>query len=412
MVDGVLEAVVDAAGAGTTTPVSELQGGPRGRVLVAVIFANNAAPLTPNASTIGLQMFFGTYPGGTPGGGGTTDSTAGTDSNGDIGTSTTIVFDSDGKHFDVVGGDSAVPCPTGFWGMSIRVSINFPGVQANIIVQIQSYTPDDFPGTSPPNPPTAPTADVNTDPKGGVKVRWTDNSTDENGFFIERATDGGAFELIGDTPANIAEFDDYAADPTLHSYDYRISSFKDNGVSTTAAVHIGGATPCDKSLPWTLSMSPSNGPTIGGTLVTINGVDTTAVNPATSNPYLLRVSIGTKRVIPTIIDADTLTFLTPESGAGAFDVAVFRPETGEVAVAPTQFTYIANLPPVTSVIANVGPVTGGTVVTIHGTGFVAGSSVTFGELPSPSVTLVSSTEITAVAPAHPPGTVVVRVIAP
>lgn len=63
----------------------------------------------------------------------------------------------------------------------------------------------------------------------------------------------------------------------------------------------------------------------------------------------------------------------------------------------------------TSIEPSSGPVQGGTTVTIRGTGFNASTDVTFGDLPATSVTLVSPTEIRAVAPAQGPLTVVVSV---
>jgi hypothetical protein len=58
-----------------------------------------------------------------------------------------------------------------------------------------------------------------------------------------------------------------------------------------------------------------------------------------------------------------------------------------------------------------GPTAGGQTVTIHGTGFKAGAHVFFGSgAEASSVTVVSSTELRAVTPAHAAGLVNVRVI--
>lgn len=55
-------------------------------------------------------------------------------------------------------------------------------------------------------------------------------------------------------------------------------------------------------------------------------------------------------------------------------------------------------PTVTSVTNNGGPPTGGTTVTIAGTGFTGATSVSFGSLPAASFKVESSTEIKAVSP--------------
>ncbi len=70
------------------------------------------------------------------------------------------------------------------------------------------------------------------------------------------------------------------------------------------------------------------------------------------------------------------------------------------------------VPTVTAIAPSSGPATGGTSVTITGTGFMPGSTVQFGTLPAAQVTVNSTTSITAVAPAGLAGMVHVTVITP
>ncbi len=72
------------------------------------------------------------------------------------------------------------------------------------------------------------------------------------------------------------------------------------------------------------------------------------------------------------------------------------------------FTYIGQ-PTVTSVSPNNGPVAGGTAVTITGTNFAAGATVTFGSAAATNVVVVNSTTITATTPAGSAGAVTVTV---
>jgi hypothetical protein len=67
------------------------------------------------------------------------------------------------------------------------------------------------------------------------------------------------------------------------------------------------------------------------------------------------------------------------------------------------------VPTVVSVNPGSGPKAGGNVVTLTGSGFVAGSVVTFGGAKSPSVKVVSSSKLYAKAPAHALGVVNVHV---
>ena len=83
-------------------------------------------------------------------------------------------------------------------------------------------------------------------------------------------------------------------------------------------------------------------------------------------------------------------------------------------ISNTNFTIAAALPAptVTSIDPTSGPFSGGTSVTVTGTGFVNGAVVLFGGLGATSVTFNSSTSLTAVTPAQGSGTVSVTVFNP
>ena len=70
------------------------------------------------------------------------------------------------------------------------------------------------------------------------------------------------------------------------------------------------------------------------------------------------------------------------------------------------------LPTVSSVAPNSGPTAGGTAVTISGSNFVAGATVTFGGTAATGVVVVSGTSITATTPAGSAGAVTVTVTNP
>ncbi len=63
-----------------------------------------------------------------------------------------------------------------------------------------------------------------------VRVDWTDASTDEAGFAIERAVGGGAFSQIDTVPANVTTFTDSGLSPGV-TYRYRIRAYNDAGTS-------------------------------------------------------------------------------------------------------------------------------------------------------------------------------------
>ncbi|MFH8387282.1 IPT/TIG domain-containing protein, partial [Kitasatospora sp. NPDC018058] len=68
-------------------------------------------------------------------------------------------------------------------------------------------------------------------------------------------------------------------------------------------------------------------------------------------------------------------------------------------------------PVISSINPNNGPATGGTAVTINGSGFIGATSVKFGTVPVSSFKLVSDNQIQATAPAGS-GTVQVTVTTP
>ena len=65
----------------------------------------------------------------------------------------------------------------------------------------------------------------------------------------------------------------------------------------------------------------------------------------------------------------------------------------------------SSAPTITTVSPNSGSINGGTAVTITGTNFIAGATVTFGGTAATNVTVVSGTSITATTPAHAAGAV-------
>jgi hypothetical protein len=83
------------------------------------------------------------------------------------------------------------------------------------------------------------------------------------------------------------------------------------------------------------------------------------------------------------------------------------------AVAPQVYTYVGGMPVVSAVSPGSGPSTGGNTVIISGRLFLGATGVKFGTVAAKSFTVVSASQITAVAPAGVDGTMVdVQVIGP
>lgn len=65
-----------------------------------------------------------------------------------------------------------------------------------------------------------------------INLSWTDNSTNETGFKIERKTSTGTYVLVGTTLTDISNFSDTGLSPNT-TYTYRIYSYNSVGNSLT-----------------------------------------------------------------------------------------------------------------------------------------------------------------------------------
>ena len=112
-----------------------------------------------------------------------------------------------------------------------------------------------------------------------------------------------------------------------------------------------------------------------------------------------------------VVSSTRITAVTPAGAAGARDVRVTL-SGGQAATLAGAFTYTAPTTPsptLTSIAPVSGPTAGGTAVTLTGTNFAAGATVTVGGAAATSVVVASSTRITAVTPAGTAGSRDVRV---
>ncbi len=148
------------------------------------------------------------------------------------------------------------------------------------------------------------------------------------------------------------------------------------------------------------SVKPSSGPLAGGKKVTIRGQD---LDGATA------VSFGsTPATSFTVVSPTKITAVAPAHTPGTVHVRVTQGAFTTPTRSEDAYTYVA-APTVTRISPASGPKAGGTTVTITGTHFLGATSVTFGAKHATGFTVVSSTKITAVAPAHATGVAQVRV---
>ncbi|HUY85880.1 MAG TPA: IPT/TIG domain-containing protein, partial [Acidimicrobiales bacterium] len=140
--------------------------------------------------------------------------------------------------------------------------------------------------------------------------------------------------------------------------------------------------------PAVSSLSPSSADS--GATITING---------TGFGYATGVNFGNVPATSFVVNSSTEITAVVPPGSATVDVTVLDPG-GTSSTSPSDvFTY---LPPTISQFSNLGNL--GTVVTILGSDFTGATEVDFGSVPGTSVTVVSDSEITVVAPSGVPGT--------
>ncbi|MFG2024169.1 IPT/TIG domain-containing protein [Streptomyces sp. NPDC048825] len=149
--------------------------------------------------------------------------------------------------------------------------------------------------------------------------------------------------------------------------------------------------------PVVSSVSPNQGPAAGGTTVTVTGTGFTGVTS---------VRFGAKSS-PAFTSSSTtkITARTP-SGTGTVNVTVTT--SGGTSTQSVPFTYVP-APSLTGLSPAEGPVSGGTTVVLTGASFSGVTAVEFDGVPAASFTVDSSSQITAVTPAHAAGPAAVTV---
>jgi hypothetical protein len=147
-------------------------------------------------------------------------------------------------------------------------------------------------------------------------------------------------------------------------------------------------------VPTLSAIAPVKGSVTGGTAVTLTGA-----NFATGATVTIGGAPATGVVVAS---AATITATTPAGTLGAQDVVVANVDFQSATLA-NGFLYQAPPPTLAAVSPGVGPLAGGTAVTLTGTNFQAGATVTIGGTPATGVVVASPTTITAITPAGTQG---------
>jgi hypothetical protein len=138
--------------------------------------------------------------------------------------------------------------------------------------------------------------------------------------------------------------------------------------------------------PTVTGVEPNHGPAAGGTSVTITGANLTGASA---------VRFGSTSATSFKVNSDTSITAVSPAGTGTVDVTVTTPSGTSATSAADRFSYG---PTVSKLEPNHGSPSGGTTVTIAGTGFTGATAVKFGASNAATFTVTSATSITAVSP--------------
>ena len=175
-----------------------------------------------------------------------------------------------------------------------------------------------------------------------------------------------------------------------------------NADTQTGTLNNGYTYTASNPAPTITSITPNTGGAAGGTSVTIMGTG-----------FLTGATVtlgGTAATNVNVVGGTSITATTPAHTAGAVSVVVTNSDT-QAGTLNNGYTYSASnpAPTITSITPNTGAVSGGTSVTVTGTGFLAGATVSMGGTAATNVNVVGGTSITATVPAHAAGAVSVAV---
>lgn len=149
---------------------------------------------------------------------------------------------------------------------------------------------------------------------------------------------------------------------------------------------------------WLDQVDPNSGPSEGGTVVTLRGEGLESAE---------KITFGGLRAEVVSRAADTLTVKAPAHVAGVVDVVVER--GGLTASFIDGFTYTEQLQ-VWGFSPTRGAVSGGTYVSVQGTGFDDAREVWLGGQRASVVRRIDSNNLYLYTPAHPQGDAILRVI--
>jgi hypothetical protein len=178
--------------------------------------------------------------------------------------------------------------------------------------------------------PAAPTGlGISSDLSNAIALQWTDNATNESGYYVYRSTDGSNFSRVGTVGAGVTTYTDSTVTPATQ-YWFKVSAYNSAGqaYSSTVTAATPAAVVTAPAAPTGLAVSSDN----------YNGVSLKWTNSAgnASGNYVYRSTDGTNYSQVATLSA-TSTSYTDSTVAAAtqyyYEVSAYN-SAGEATSAP------------------------------------------------------------------------------
>ncbi len=156
------------------------------------------------------------------------------------------------------------------------------------------------------------------------------------------------------------------------------------------------------TVPIITTVTPASGSSLGGTDFTITGA---GFLPSPSVTFSSSGELNPPKVsfVTASADGTTITGKAPPHAAGLVDITVTNIGGGSATKTGAYTFNAAPAPTISPLSVTSGPSLGRTNLTVNGTNFANGTTVTFDTVQASSAAVLNSTTITLSTPAHVPG---------
>jgi len=129
-----------------------------------------------------------------------------------------------------------------------------------------------------------------------INLSWSDNSSNETGFIIERAVSGGSFVKIATTLTNATSYQDISSLSSGTTYQYRICAYNGGGNSAYSGT-VSATTHSNKALNKTTSASSTYSSSYAASKGNDGDITTRWCASPTTIPQWWKVDLGSSRTI-------------------------------------------------------------------------------------------------------------------